>query len=339
MRKILPDLLKGWAVVWMIQVHLMELFMPEAVYQSLWGRISLFLGGPPAAPVFMAVMGYFLARPAVKPAGLTVRGMKLLLWGLLLNLGLNLHLLFRYFFKELQVDPLGYLFGVDILFLAGFSLLFIAVMKPLLGERPWLWLLLAGCIAFFGDRIPALAGSESPLQYLAAFLGGPYQWSYFPLIPWVAYPLTGYAAWILEKKYARQIDSGKYFSVLPALMAVPLLMTLPWAGGISHNLPSYYHHGILFFGWTLLFLCCYILLINQMNRLQFLRPLHRYLGWLGRNVTSVYVFQWLLIGNLSTQVYKSQPGWTFLPWFILITAVVTVLTRGWEKRKVNNNVL
>ncbi|HRY31456.1 MAG TPA: acyltransferase family protein [Bacteroidales bacterium] len=339
MRKILPDLLKGWAVLWMIQVHLMELFMPEAVYQSLWGRISLFLGGPPAAPVFMAVMGYFLARPAVKAAGLALRGLKLLLWGLLLNLGLNLHVLFRYFFRELQLDPLRYLFGVDILFLAGFSLLFIAILKPLLKDRLLLWLLLAAGIAFFGDRFPVLANSSGPLQYLAAYLGGNYPWSYFPLIPWLAYPLTGYAAWMLERKYSLGAASGRYFSILLLLMILSLLITLPWAVSISHHLPSYYHHGLPFFGWTLLFLCCYTLLISKMNRLNFLRPLHLYLGWLGRNVTSVYVFQWLLIGNLATLVYKSQPAWTFLPWFVVITVVVTGLTRLWEKRKSSNNVL
>ena len=59
-RSFTADLLKGMAVLAMIQVHLMELFARQEVYDSLTGKISLFLGGIPAAPVFMAVMGYFL---------------------------------------------------------------------------------------------------------------------------------------------------------------------------------------------------------------------------------------------------------------------------------------
>ena len=31
----------------------------------------------------------------------------------------------------------------------------------------------------------------------------------------------------------------------------------------------------------------------------------RYIKWLGQNVTAIYVIQWILIGNISTAVYKS----------------------------------
>ncbi len=44
-RKPLPDVLKGIAVILMIQVHIMELLMLPAVYNSSFGYISLFLGG------------------------------------------------------------------------------------------------------------------------------------------------------------------------------------------------------------------------------------------------------------------------------------------------------
>jgi hypothetical protein len=48
-------------VALMIQVHLMELFAQPAVLASWVGKVSLFLGGPPAAPVFMLIMGYYAA--------------------------------------------------------------------------------------------------------------------------------------------------------------------------------------------------------------------------------------------------------------------------------------
>jgi hypothetical protein len=58
------DLLKGLAVLLMIQVHIMEQFVSSDTYNSLIGKASMFLGGPPCAPVFLAVMGYFLAITA-----------------------------------------------------------------------------------------------------------------------------------------------------------------------------------------------------------------------------------------------------------------------------------
>lgn len=45
----------------MIQVHIMELFMDYSAQQSVIGKVSLFLGGPFTAIIFMIVMGYFVA--------------------------------------------------------------------------------------------------------------------------------------------------------------------------------------------------------------------------------------------------------------------------------------
>jgi len=53
------DIAKGIAVVLMIQVHLTELFAIPEWYEGVAGKLSLFLGGPPAAPVFMFLMGFF----------------------------------------------------------------------------------------------------------------------------------------------------------------------------------------------------------------------------------------------------------------------------------------
>ena len=57
------DLLKGIAVLLMIQVHVMELFASVAVSNSTAGKLSLFLGGAPVAPFFMIIFGYFIAKP------------------------------------------------------------------------------------------------------------------------------------------------------------------------------------------------------------------------------------------------------------------------------------
>jgi len=94
-----PDLLKGVAVILMIQVHLMVLFAHQNIYYGPVGTLSLFLGGVPAAPVFMIMMGYFLACRRKAPAIMMVRGMKLFFVGILLNIGLNAHLIYNVMFE------------------------------------------------------------------------------------------------------------------------------------------------------------------------------------------------------------------------------------------------
>ena len=56
------DLLKGIAVLLMIQVHVIELFSTDAINSSRIGHILLFLGGPPVAPVFAVIFGYYILR-------------------------------------------------------------------------------------------------------------------------------------------------------------------------------------------------------------------------------------------------------------------------------------
>ncbi len=51
------DLARGLAVFFMILVHVLITYSAPDVEHSLFGEIVGFQGGPPAAPVFMALMG------------------------------------------------------------------------------------------------------------------------------------------------------------------------------------------------------------------------------------------------------------------------------------------
>jgi hypothetical protein len=51
----------------------------------------------------------------------------------------------------------------------------------------------------------------------------------------------------------------------------------------------------------------------------------KYLRWVGRYVTNFYVFQWLLIGNIGTAIYKTQESQAILLWFVVITVASSVL--------------
>lgn len=332
-RFLLADLLKGIAVLLMIQVHLTELFATPEFYQSLYGKISLLLGGVPAAPLFMVVMGFFIGDVNLKTGKLIFRGLKLIVWGLLLNIGLNLHLFYRIFIGTFQLDPLPYLFGVDILFLAGISILIITLFVKLFQGNPYPFLIAAFLIPLLSDILPAYTNNSGTGKYLMAFIHSSSRWSYFPLIPWLSYPMLGTAAGILYKKYPDKII--KLFSK-PFIISIAAVITIIfWSSGftISADLPLYYHHGLQFFVWAVSLLIIIVLGMNYLLKLLSKdNILVRYLSWTGKNVTSFYVFQWLLIGNLATSLYKTQPPTVLIFWFAGVTVLSSILVWLFNKR-------
>jgi uncharacterized membrane protein len=72
-----PDLLKGIAVLLMMQVHIIELFATNQISDSIIGKFLLFLGGPLVAPIFAFFLGYFLIDSKKSTRQLFVRGLQL----------------------------------------------------------------------------------------------------------------------------------------------------------------------------------------------------------------------------------------------------------------------
>lgn len=324
-RQLLPDVLKGVAVLLMIQVHLMELFAKQELYSSLLGRISLFLGGPPAAPVFMAVMGYFLAKSESGTTQLVLRGIRLIIYGFLLNIGLNMHLFYHIFTGELAVNPLPYIFGADILFLAGMSVIIIALLRLAFRNSLVWWLLIMLVAATAGLFIPSVNPGNGWSTYLLTYIYMATWWSYFPLLPWLAYPLAGYCFRMAEINcLTRQIPvSGIFLTGLA--MLVLLVLTFSYGFNITADLPAYYHHTLPYFLWAMLFLGLWLIVFWQLLKNTGRNPVIRYLQWTGRNVTIFYVFQWLIIGNLATAFYKSVPAGILILWFAGITTATSLL--------------
>ena len=133
----LPDLLKGFAVFLIVPVHILETFIDFPGRESVFGKTLLFLGGPIAVPVFMLVMGYFLAKNQKPFAPNFFRGIKIFMAGFVLNIGLNFHLLLKIQFAGWQLNPWEYIFGVDILYFAGLAIILLSVLKTL-KSKTWM---------------------------------------------------------------------------------------------------------------------------------------------------------------------------------------------------------
>jgi hypothetical protein len=324
------DLLKGLAVIFMIQVHLVELFATADIYGSWIGKISLFLGGPPAAPVFMVVMGYYVASSKrILKSGI-VRGLKLILLGFLLNVGLNLHLFIRIAIGSIVTSPWPYLFGVDILFLAGLSLIILSIVNHYFKLKLWPYVILLAFV-FIVQIFDSSARQTGVLAYFKAYLmGDSTWWSYFPLVPWLAYPTAGFIFYIISNQI--QVSYSNYKNYLLLVSGIVTIVFIGYGVNVSAALSEYYHHRILFFLYTSCFLIFYAIVVEMITQLDG-TWLSRWIEWLGIHVTAAYVIQWLLIGNIATAIYKTQGYGQLSLWFIIILLFTSLGIMLWLKIK------
>ncbi len=300
------DILKGIAILLMIQVHLVEVFASHELEASDIGKFFMFLGGPPVAPLFMVLFGYFISLTHQSTQQLVVRGLKIFALGMLLNLAMNFNLINTVRRGLLQIDILSFVFGEDILQFAGISLIVIVVLKKVLEQQLILTFILIIVSTLVGQYLVTYIPEDDTLKYVTAFFYGSSHWSYFPLFPWLAYPLTGMALYQLQQRYTINlmyaIKTNKTLGVGAFLFVV---LTLGYAIHVASDLPTYYHHGVLFYLWVIVFLTVYSACIYLITERLKTTVVFRYLTWLGKHVTLIYIIQWIIIGNIGTEIYKS----------------------------------
>ncbi len=327
----LADIVKGIAVIRMIMIHLLDVFAVAELSANLSFRLLLLFAGPPGAALFMLVMGYFLAK---SPKTLKVslkHGFKLVFWGLLLNAGLNAHLFYKIFSGAIEANPLHFLFGVDIFFLAGLSLILIALLKQIFKANLWAWTITILVVASSGNLMSQFTSEADGMQYIQAFFIGNASWSYFPLLPWAAYPLTGYFFYLLDQKYQiRHFSTKGLFYISFSLLIITLIGLFPFS---TKLLSPYGTHGLIFMLWLVAMCGFWIGLVHLAFHKSYNKSLFRYFSWAGRHITNMYVIQWLLIGNIGTLVYKTQSLLQLAGWFLFITLLSSLLTYFWLQLK------
>ena len=300
----IADLLKGMAVLLMIQVHIIELFAGISIFDSKTGRFLLFLGGSFVAPVFLFVFGYFIANSNKTNSQQILRGFKIFFYGMLLNLALNFNLFIKHGEGQIEFDIFPYIFGVDVLHVAGLSLIIITLIKKIFYKNNLTAIALILFSAFLGGFLLHYKTDFIFLKYLSAFFYGSTSWSYFPVFPWIGYPLMGML--FFKSKMDFKILSKPIVKIsICMLFIVFLFFTINYAIALSSNLDSYYHHSLTFFLWTMIFLPFYAFMINEVDILFGQSFVFKYIKWLGQNVTAIYVIQWILIGNISTAIYRN----------------------------------
>jgi uncharacterized membrane protein len=195
------DLARGFTILCIPAVHSVLLYSQPSVRGTLPGQLLRFIAEGPGAQLFMTYMGISVTlsknltwRVVLKRSGL------LLLAGYGLNilkfvLPLKLGLLPAAFQTDLSVtDPC---IAGETTFLIGDILHFAATALPLTYgiyrlRRYWMYALASA--VFVATLSPLFwdHASCSPIEnYFSALVGGQLPAVYFPLFPWLTYPLAG----------------------------------------------------------------------------------------------------------------------------------------------------
>jgi hypothetical protein len=305
-RTALADLSKGIAVLLMIQVHIIELFATPQIFSSSTGSFLLFLGGPFVAPIFAVVFGYFIAKSKLTTTQTIIRGIKLFFVGLLLNLALNFNLLLSVYNGKFKVNVLEFIFGVDFLLFAGLAIIIIALLKKFLENKILVTIAMSLFFAFLGHILLQFQIENETLKYISAFIYGSSHWSYFPIFPWISYPILGMAIAQIKKKHNLEKIITKKIQIFLSVFGILFItLTIKYAITTSANLQEYYHHGVVFFSWIFAFIIFYGIFINKIDQFIGNTKVFKYIKWIGKNVTAMYFIQWIFIGNIGTEVYKS----------------------------------
>ena len=321
-REPFPDFLRGLAVILMIQIHITENLLLSDPSNYLFERWSYFLGGIPSAPVFMLLMGYFQAKSKSSLIDEIIRGFKLIFLGFVLNLLLNFSLIFKYFTGQIDVDILSYIFGVDILFLAGFSFICLAFVKRVFKSN--LLLIVLIFLIHLLNYFLNLRIENQALKYFLSFFIRVSDWSYFPLISWISFPLTGF--FLAKSGLFEKILNKNFPHLFWIIYLIIFLLLLGYGQNFSYDLSRYYSMKFDFYLYSLFVMFGWIKLWKAIFDKFSDNLFSGYLVWIGRNVTAVYFFQWIIIGNVTTYLYKSLPLNSSLIVFTIVLFSISICT-------------
>lgn len=318
-----PDFLRGLAIILMVQVHITELLLHFEPKYQLFERWSYFFGGIPAAPVFVLLMGYFQDKSTSNLKKEILRGISIFFLGLILNILMNLSLIYQYFFNDLDINIFHYLFGVDILIFAGMSYIILAFLRRII-KKNYLFVVIILVVFLINYASNKIVVESDIFIYLLSLVFRISDWSYFPLIPWIAYPLIGIL--LNRTKVFEKFIAYKFSKFFWIIYFIVLILTIEYGLNSSQNLDYYYKMNFEFFLYSLIILLGWIKFTNTIFEKFSDSLLVDFLKWFGRNVTSVYVFQWIIIGNTATYLYKSLTLNSCLIIFLIVIFSVTICT-------------
>ncbi|MDR6459499.1 putative membrane protein [Chryseobacterium vietnamense] len=300
------DLIKGISVIGMIIIHTLLVYANvKSQYETAIGSFIVFLGR--GTSIFLICMGItFMTSSHQSLKSALKRGVLLVFAGLFMNfMKFMIPVIFN-FAPDNFIQKYGwhapieqqYVYLVqlgDILQLAGMSLLFVGLIRAYVKNK-YIMLAIGLFVALISREVSGINLDYPVINYILDLLfNTDYPaYVYFPVFPWMAFIIIGmfFGKWFQELNYnIKQIFRNMlYVGLLFIAIGAPLVFLY---GDYHYN--GFYHMGpggvIYFAGWTLLFLW----LINTVTANVKDNGFMRVLKYCSKNLTSMYMIQWILI--------------------------------------------
>lgn len=331
-RQLELDVARGLAVLFMILIHMQLYFAKTEVIESLYGRIIDFAGTLPAAPMFMFLLGVGINYTRKEePKLFFKRGFLLLAGGYILNFfrGFIPYIINYFIYKEVNYfyGAIVELMKIDILQFAGLSMLFFGLFRYL--KQDYLTITILAIALALSNLF--LSNITVDNFWAASFVGliwGASEYSYFPFLTWIFYPLAGYLFGYL---LIRCRDKRRFYrttAIASALFFLGGILTFNWTIGLQSGLKTdiaYYHH---VFTDNITFTAFVIL---EISLISFITPyipkvLITIIERWSRNVTAIYFIHWILIGW--TALIVAGDSLSYLPFLILCLGIIVISDLG-----------
>ncbi|WP_080780203.1 heparan-alpha-glucosaminide N-acetyltransferase domain-containing protein [Chryseobacterium phocaeense] len=328
------DLIKGMSVVGMIIIHTLLIYANvKSQSESVIGSFIVFLGR--GTSIFLICMGItFMTSSHQSLKSSIKRGGLLLLAAFFMNFMKFIVPAVLGFAPDNFIQKYGwhgpieqqYMYLVmlgDILQLAGISLLFVGFIREYVKNKYGI-LAIGLLIALVSRELSGTIIDYPVVNYISdLFFSNDYPaYIYFPVFPWMAFIIIGmfFGKWFLELNYNSQELFRKmlYFGLVFIAVGAPLVFLFD-----AYNYNGFYHMGpggvIYFAGWTLIFLWAISRLTSNMKENKFTGILK----YCSKNLTSMYMIQWILISWGKGIFGYRQHGIGFVLMLIVLYIILT----------------
>lgn len=289
------DYARGFTVLCIPMIHTVMVFSDPAVHTTIFGYALTFIAEGPGAQLFMTIMGIaFTFKNKHDTKAIFTRALFMLLAGYALNI-------FKFivpevFFglpkgvhRDLQLFPgqeIQQLLSTgDILHFAAIALIITHVAYRI--KNYWFWSAIIALIIIFIAPILFDCGNN---YFIQLFTGQPPR-IFFPILPWIVYPLIGLTIGKLLQQYQQQAFR-KLLLIGVALICAGTAIT------INTNQISVHGFYRTYPGETLIHIGIVLMTIvfwNYIARKYAPTPFLQLLHYCSRHITSIYIIQWTLI--------------------------------------------
>jgi len=340
------DFAKFVAIIFMILVHcydysslyLSSLSAPAANDASSLGTLIEFLGAQPAAPVFMFCMGIGLVYTRHNsPSEFARRGLKLFVTGYLLNLYRTAFVVAGSLTGALGEQPLlplvsAFALCVDILPFAGLAFLFFALMKKV-DASPATATIIVILLLVAANALPKVGSGEEWYCYVAGLLWYQNDFTSFPLMQWLPFPMAGV---LFGRRLKAASDKRRFYLLTLAvgLAAFALSTLLACSRGTDLRTfftTAYFDMNLLSTTWALaivlVLLPTYYFLAGHLRE----GRLYRLATFCSRNINKIYIWQWLLITPIAVLAFFFLPidaYWKLLAEVVLVSMACVLIVRA-----------